>query len=88
VKFPLENLFDLTALEKKTLDLNPLLATETLDWTNIFSIDEALDSTLEWWANYLEGEQNPLEITRTQIREFFAQYLKRNNENNEPGLSS
>lgn len=45
----------------------------TLDWKPIWNVEQAIQKTAEWYADYLNGH-NMREVTSRQIREFLEAY--------------
>lgn len=55
--------------ESKFLKLNSEKAKSRLGWSNAYSLEKSLDSTVDWYKRYFNNE-NPRKICEAQINEF------------------
>lgn len=76
-EIPSEN--DSSRIEKFTLDLDPTLAHEKLNWHNIYDVDTAVDITLQWWRSYLDSSKDPTQVTKLQIHDHLVLVSLRSN---------
>jgi len=66
----LENGDSITVAEAKVLDLDSELARSVLNWQPTWSQEEAIEKTFDWWKKLLDGEQHPIDLCLSNIRDF------------------
>ncbi len=73
----LQSRFDLTSkYESQNLTLDSNYAKSLINWESIWSQDESILKTAEWWSDYLRGVENPSTICRKQIHQFLELFSR------------
>jgi CDP-glucose 4,6-dehydratase len=60
----------LSEFESVLLDLNSELAKDELGWTPIWSQEQAIEKSLEWWLRKINYKDDPLFLCRRDIEEY------------------
>lgn len=60
------------SLEALSLELNSGKAIETISWRPIWSQEEAIKRTFEWWKNLIKGHNNPVELCVGDIFDYIV----------------
>ena len=60
------------SLESRSLELNPEKAIKVLSWRPIWSQEDAIKRTFEWWKNLIEGHHNPIELCVGDIVDYMV----------------
>ena len=56
--------------ESKYLLLDSSKANQHLGWKNVFTIEQALSETIEWYKTYHENKKDMKEFTMDQIKNY------------------
>ena len=67
--------YDVGALileEAKLLELNSTLSREILGWESVWSQEQAILKTFEWWQKYLSNFQSAQDICSEEISQYFS----------------
>jgi CDP-glucose 4,6-dehydratase len=60
------------SFEARSLELNSGKAIETILWRPIWSQEEAIKRTFEWWKNLIKEHRNPVELCVRDIVDYIA----------------
>lgn len=60
-------------VEAENLDLNSNLARETLNWEPLWTQEEAIVATFEWWKSVFLNQAKPLELCKKEIEFVLSQ---------------
>lgn len=60
-------------VETENLDLNSNLAREKLNWNSLWTQEEAIVATFEWWKAVLMNQAKPLELCKKEIEFVLSQ---------------
>ena len=58
--------------ESESLLLDSSKANQRLGWKNVFSIDQALSETTEWYKTYHENNKDMKQFTISQIKNYIS----------------
>ena len=73
VSFEKANL--ITQIESQALNLDSNLANDYLNWAPVWDQEIAIQKTLLWWKNLIEGRDDPKKLCISDIKEFFNNQL-------------
>ena len=62
--------------EQKNLQLNIDKAKKILKWKPIYTIDQSVKNTIDWYKEVYYKKKSPKEITENQIREYYYHVKK------------
>jgi hypothetical protein len=60
-------------VEAENLDLNSNLAREKLNWEPLWTQEEAIVATFEWWKSVFLNQAKPLELCKKEIEFVLSQ---------------
>ena len=59
-------------LESQFLDLDSNFAKKNLGWHPVWDQEKAIISAFNWWTSYLDKKMDPIDISKSDIRELLA----------------
>lgn len=62
--------------ESHLLKLDSQKAYQLLNWENIFTIEEVVQHTVEWYLDYFNNEKSSFDITLNQLKHFSSQFYQ------------